>query len=63
MNITEIIDKMDNLNAMIDVCQGYTESEHPSMKKLSTVLFNIYIQYEEVKEKLSEISHKVNIVE
>lgn len=59
MRCHEIIDKMDNLNAILEVCHGYTQSECPDMKALDSTLYFLLLGYTEIFNELFEVPTEV----
>ena len=49
-----ILDKFSDANAMLEVCNGYTQAEAPDMKVLNTVLYNLTVTYEKIYRELCD---------
>ena len=44
----DLLDKMQDLNAILEVCHGYTQSDVPNMKTLDLTLYFLLTRYEQL---------------
>ena len=52
MNNIEIRDELFDLNAMLEVCHGYTQSDDPDMGVLGVTLFVLHTQYSKLYKEM-----------
>ena len=52
MNNIEIRNELFNLNAMLEVCHGYTQSDDPDMEALEVTLFVLHTQYSKLYKEM-----------
>ena len=52
MNIADIKDELLLLNAILDVCHGYTQAEMPNLKVLGTVLYETIIRQKQLYDEI-----------
>lgn len=50
--ISEIIDQFSGLNAILEICRGYTQADQPDMRMLESVLFNLGLKYREIYKQM-----------
>lgn len=49
---SEIIDQFSDLNAILEICRGYTQADQPDMRMLESVLFNLGLKYREIYKQM-----------
>lgn len=50
----ELMDEMYELNAMLEVCRGYTQADQPNLDALDIVLYGLRQKYEQLHRNLLE---------
>lgn len=54
--ITDVIDRMEDVNALLEMCRGYAQSETPDMQTLASSLYQIKLKYETILMTLEHIT-------
>lgn len=52
-----ILDRFSDANALLEVCNGYTQAEAPDIKALGNVLYNLTVKYEEIYKELCDLKN------
>ena len=50
--MNDITEELKNLNAMLEICRGYTQTDAPDMKALDISLWCLTRMYKKVYEQL-----------
>ena len=48
----ELMEKLHELNTMLEICRGYTQADMPDMKAFDIVLYKLKCEYMSIYEKL-----------
>lgn len=60
LEIVNVLDDLNDANAMLEVCRGYTQADEPDMKSLEVALWSTARIYESIYNRLSEAKGEQN---